>query len=151
MLAADNPGASAPKTAYNPYLKENFKLLGALDFIAELTQHIPARGLRTIRYYGLYSSRSRAKWPQSQHVVAHAPAGWRQGAGLPSDAQAASTDAGTSVPSSRAVHLDRVRGAVPGGRPPVDRLGGRCVRQGLRLTLHLLPYIRRDLGEAPTF
>ncbi len=100
-----------PKTAYNPYLQENFKLLGALDFIAELTQHIPARGLRTIRYYGLYSSRSRAKGPQWQHVVAHAPAGWRQGAGLPSDAQAASTDAGTSVPSSRAVHLDRVRSA----------------------------------------
>ena len=102
-LVLDHVGAKVLlKTAYNPYLKENFKLLGVLDFIAEFTQHVPARGLRTIRYYGLYSSRSRAKWPQWQHVVAHAPEGWRQGAGLPSEAQTASTDAGTSVPASRA-------------------------------------------------
>ena len=85
-------------------LKENFKLLDAQEFIAELTQHLPARGLRTIRYYGLYSSRSRAKWPRWDHVVAHAPEGWRQDAGLPSDGRgaSASTDAGTSVPASRA-------------------------------------------------
>ena len=67
---------------FNHYLKENFKLLGVQDFIADLTQHVPARGMRTIRYYGLYSSRSRATWPQWQHVVAHATDGWSQDAGL---------------------------------------------------------------------
>ena len=66
------------KTAYNPYLKENLKLLSATDFIAELTQHIPPKGARYIRYYGLYSSRARGKWQHWDHVTAHAPQGWQQ-------------------------------------------------------------------------
>ena len=34
------------KTTYNPYLKENLKLLSATDFIAELTLHLPPKGAR---------------------------------------------------------------------------------------------------------
>ncbi len=66
------------KTTYNPYLKENLKLLSATDFIAELTLHLPPKGARYIRYYGLYSSRARGKWQQWHHVTAHAPNSWNQ-------------------------------------------------------------------------
>jgi len=48
-------------TKYNDYLGENIKLLKAADFIAELTQHIPPKHKHLIRYYGLYSSRTKGK------------------------------------------------------------------------------------------
>jgi hypothetical protein len=47
------------KTNYNEYFKENIKYFKVLDFIAELTQHIPTKGQHLIRYYGLYSSRTK--------------------------------------------------------------------------------------------
>jgi hypothetical protein len=37
----------------------NFEIFDVLDFIAELTQHIPDKGAQLIRYYGWYSNRSR--------------------------------------------------------------------------------------------
>ena len=37
----------------------NFEIFDALDFIAELTQHVPDKGIQLIRYYGWYSNRSR--------------------------------------------------------------------------------------------
>ncbi|HEB30717.1 MAG TPA: hypothetical protein ENI15_07555 [Spirochaetes bacterium] len=37
------------------------KLFKAADFIAELTMHIPPKHKHLIRYYGLYSSRSKGK------------------------------------------------------------------------------------------
>ena len=46
---------------YNEYWKENMKLFKADDFIAELTQHIPPKHKHLIRYYGLYSSRTKGK------------------------------------------------------------------------------------------
>ena len=73
------------KTTYNPYFKENLKLLSATDFIAELTQHLPPKGARYIRYYGLYSSRARGKWQQWDHVATHAPQGWQRTLGSSSD------------------------------------------------------------------
>ena len=42
-------------TKYNEYWGENVKLFTALDFIAELTQHIPAKHKHLIRYYGVYA------------------------------------------------------------------------------------------------
>jgi hypothetical protein len=48
-------------TKYNGYWKENIKLFKASDFIAELTLHIPPKHKHLIRYYGLYSSRSKGK------------------------------------------------------------------------------------------
>jgi len=35
--------------------------LKAIDFIAELTRHIPPKHKHLIRYYGLYSSRTKGK------------------------------------------------------------------------------------------
>ena len=49
------------RTKYNAYWGENIKLFKAVDFIAELTMHIPPKHKHLIRYYGLYSSRSKGK------------------------------------------------------------------------------------------
>ena len=40
-------------------MKRNFQILPPLDFLAEFTQHIPAKGSHLIRYYGWYSNKSR--------------------------------------------------------------------------------------------
>jgi hypothetical protein len=69
-------GKALYHSTYNPYLGENLKVWDALDFLALATSFIPPQGMRLIRYFGLYSSRSRLKWPLWQHVAAHAPLGW---------------------------------------------------------------------------
>ena len=47
----------------SPSLKKgtsrNFQILPVLDFLAEFTQHIPAKGSHLIRYYGWYSNKAR--------------------------------------------------------------------------------------------
>jgi hypothetical protein len=47
----------------SPSLKQgtsrNFQILPVLDFLAEFTQHIPAKGSHLIRYYGWYSNKAR--------------------------------------------------------------------------------------------
>ena len=83
-LLLDGIGAKVLlKSAYNPYFKENLKWLSATEFIGELTQHLPPHRMRCIRYYGLYSSRSRGKWHLWSHVAAHAPEGWKHREPLP--------------------------------------------------------------------
>lgn len=62
---------------YNNYFKRNMQVFTVHDFIASVTQHIPARGLQYIRRYGLYSSRGRGKWVDKPYVVRLAPAGWK--------------------------------------------------------------------------
>ena len=52
-------------------------LFDALEFLAELTQHIPPTRVQLIRRYGLYSSRTKGRWPKMPHVAARAPQGWR--------------------------------------------------------------------------
>ena len=39
--------------------KRNFQILSPLDFLAEFTQHIPAKGAHLVRYYGWYSNKAR--------------------------------------------------------------------------------------------
>ena len=39
-------------TKYSQYFKQNVHLFDALDFLAELTQHIPPKRLQLIRRYG---------------------------------------------------------------------------------------------------
>ena len=53
----------------------------AADFIAALTQFVSPlprysaeRGVRYVHYYGLYSSRCKARWPRLPHVARLAPA-----------------------------------------------------------------------------
>jgi hypothetical protein len=64
-------------TKYSEYFGENTHLFDALEFLAELTQHVPPRRVQLIRRYGLYSSRTKGRWSQMPHVAARAPEGWR--------------------------------------------------------------------------
>jgi hypothetical protein len=64
-------------TKYSDYFKENVHMFDALDFLAELTQHIPPKGTQLIRRYGLYSSRTKGRWEEMDHVAERAPHGWR--------------------------------------------------------------------------
>jgi len=63
---------------YNEYFKENFREFDALEFIAEVTAHIPPKHKQYIRRYGLYASRTRGIWDRSPHVMRLAPEGWKQ-------------------------------------------------------------------------
>jgi hypothetical protein len=40
-------------------VKRNYQLFSPLDFLAEFTQHIPAKGAHLVRYYGWYSNKAR--------------------------------------------------------------------------------------------
>ena len=62
---------------YSEYFKQNVRMFDALDFIAELTQHIPPKGVQLIRRYGLYSSRIKGRWSEMAYVVERAPNGWK--------------------------------------------------------------------------
>jgi len=42
-------------TKYSDYFKGNVHMFDAMDFLAELTQHIPPKGTQLIRRYGLYA------------------------------------------------------------------------------------------------
>ena len=48
----------------------NFQIFDALDFLAEVTQHIPAPGEHLIRYYGWYSNKTRGQRAQRQPTPA---------------------------------------------------------------------------------
>ena len=62
---------------YSEYFKENVHMFDALDFLAELTQHILPKGTQLIRRYGLYSSRIKGRWEEMDCVAARAPERWR--------------------------------------------------------------------------
>ena len=40
-------------------IPRNFEMFDPLDFLAEVTQHIPNKGEHQIRYYGWYSNKKR--------------------------------------------------------------------------------------------
>ena len=56
-------------TKYSQYFKQNLHMFDALDFLAELTQHIPPKGLQLIRRYGLYASRTKGRWEDMTWVA----------------------------------------------------------------------------------
>ena len=62
------PEAVSPELLAGP--KRNFQVFDPLDFLAEVTQHIPDAGEHLIRYYGWYSNKSRGL-----RAKAEAPAG----------------------------------------------------------------------------
>lgn len=64
-------------TKYSEYFKQNLHMFDALDFLAELTQHIPPKGLQLIRRYGLYASRTKGRWQDMPWVAERAPDGWK--------------------------------------------------------------------------
>ena len=64
------------KTKYNEYFGENFKVYNGEDFVAALARHIPPARIHLVRYYGLYSSRSRGVWKDIPYIVRLAPEDW---------------------------------------------------------------------------
>ncbi len=69
------------KTKYNEYFRENFKVYTALDFIAALARNIPPARVHLVRFYGLYSSRSRGLWKNMPFIIRLAPEGWSKNQG----------------------------------------------------------------------
>jgi CRISPR/Cas system CSM-associated protein Csm2 small subunit len=63
------------KSKYNKYFKENLKIYDADEFIARLAQHIPLPRIRLIRYFDMYSSKSRGKWKNWEQISKLAPDG----------------------------------------------------------------------------
>ncbi len=66
----DLPGRypdSALPLQVKPNLKRNFALFPVLDWIAEITSHIPDKGEQLARYYGTYSNVSRGKRKKEEH------------------------------------------------------------------------------------
>ena len=51
------PGPAGEDLRSGP--KRNFQIFSALDFLAEVTQHVPDKGEHLVRYYGWYSYRQR--------------------------------------------------------------------------------------------
>jgi hypothetical protein len=54
-------------------VNRNFQVFDPLDFLAEVTQHIPNKGEHTVRYYGFYSNKSRgmrAKAGEAKNIEA---------------------------------------------------------------------------------
>jgi hypothetical protein len=49
--------------------KCNFKVFSAEDFIAAITQHIPAHGFQNVRYYGWYSNKARGQRRKQELAV----------------------------------------------------------------------------------
>ena len=47
------------RASVKPFLPRNFQIFTPLDFLAEVTQHIPRKGEHQIRYYGWYSNKKR--------------------------------------------------------------------------------------------
>jgi len=65
----DNRLGGFPEAASEDLLagpKRNFQVFDPLDFLAEVTQHIPDAGEHLIRYYGFYSNKSRGLRGQAQ-------------------------------------------------------------------------------------
>ena len=65
----DNRLGRFPEAASDDLLagpKRNFQIFDPLDFLAEVTQHIPEQGEHLIRYYGWYSNKKRGQRAQAQ-------------------------------------------------------------------------------------
>jgi len=70
---ADNRLGRLPEAASEGLLagpKRNFQVFDPLDFLAEVTQHIPDPGEHLIRYYGWYSNKSRGLRAKGQAATA---------------------------------------------------------------------------------
>jgi len=56
----------------NEKIHRNFEVFSPCDFIAAITQHIPAKSFQLVRYYGWYSNKMRGQ--RDKHAVEEAKA-----------------------------------------------------------------------------
>jgi hypothetical protein len=78
------------KSSTSGYFKDRERHFSCLDFIAQVTLHIPPRGRHLVRRYGLYSSRGRGIWKNRPALCTRAPQHWygRQAAQPPTPTDA---------------------------------------------------------------
>lgn len=58
------------------FFKGKVRRYSSLDFIAQVTLHVPPRGKHLVRRYGLYSSRGRGTWKSHAALSSRAPVSW---------------------------------------------------------------------------
>jgi len=61
---------AAPIQTLMAGIPRNFEVFDPLDFLAEVTQHIPNKGEHQIKYYGFYSNKSRGLREKDKKSVA---------------------------------------------------------------------------------
>ena len=90
------------KAPQKGFFKGTERHFSCLDFIAQLTLHIPPRGMHLLRRFGLYSSRGRGTWKDRPALASRAPQNWygRQAAQPPAAGEP-TEDQGVSVSDSR--------------------------------------------------
>ncbi|MFH2066234.1 MAG: transposase [Pseudomonadota bacterium] len=57
------------RITYQSKNKKSSKTFPALDWLAQLTTHIPDKREHTVRYYGYYSNKSRGLPPRFRHMI----------------------------------------------------------------------------------
>ena len=55
------------------HTKRNVEVFNATDFLAAAIEHIPPKGQQTIRYYGLYSNKSRGRTKPTAELIPPPP------------------------------------------------------------------------------
>ena len=58
--------------------KRNFEIFKATDFIAAVIDHLPPKGQQTVRYYGVYSNKTRGQTPLIPDRIIRPPASSNQ-------------------------------------------------------------------------
>jgi hypothetical protein len=71
------------KAPVGGYWKGEVRHFDSLDFIAQVTLHIPPKGKHLVRRYGVYSSRGRSTWKDRPALRAKAPERWYGRAQIP--------------------------------------------------------------------
>ena len=104
--------------------KRNFQVFEPLDFLAEVTQHLPEAGEHLIRSYGFYSNKSRGLRTKGQ-------------------AQAASAAAPNSVPAPSAKEARKRWAALIKQVFEADPL--LCPKSGAQMKI--ISFIERDQSE----
>jgi len=114
-----------------------------LDFIAQLTLHIPPRGRHLLRRFGLYSSRGRGTWKDRPALVSRAPQNWygRQAAQPPA-ARKPTEDQAESAGDGRKAWARLLAKIYD-----VDPLGGSWVRSTQREPLPLSRLWKQDVRD----
>jgi hypothetical protein len=88
------------KAAEKGHWRGEVRHFDSLDFIAQVTLHIPPKGKHLVRRYGVYSSRGRSSWKDRPALKTRAPEHWYGRAQIPVAKPASAevdTTAGDSV------------------------------------------------------
>jgi hypothetical protein len=101
LLCEFQCGDSRPQKGYFKGRERHFS---CLDFIAQLTLHIPPRGRHLLRRYRLYSSRGRGTWKDRPALASCAPQNWygRQAAQPPAPGEPTEVHAASASDSRKA-------------------------------------------------